>query len=125
MAQLRQDYHKFEQANIEIVVVGPEPAFIFRTFWANNNLSFIGLSDPKHTVLKQYGQEVNLFKLGRLPAQVLIDHNGIVRFAHYGKSMADIPDTETILDSLAPFSNSGQKEIEFNHKKADSLMTSN
>jgi peroxiredoxin Q/BCP len=49
-------------------------------------------------VLKLYGQEVKLFKLGRLPAQVLIDKSQTVRFAHYGHSMADIPDNEEIFN---------------------------
>jgi peroxiredoxin Q/BCP len=31
-------------------------------------LPFIGLPDPGHRVLKLYGQEMKLFKLGRLPA---------------------------------------------------------
>jgi peroxiredoxin len=50
--------------------------------------------------LKRYGQEFNLFKLGRIPAQVLIDKQGIVRFAHYGKSMSDIRGNEEILEIL-------------------------
>jgi peroxiredoxin Q/BCP len=44
-----------------------------------------------------YGQEVKLFKLGRLPAQMLIDKSGKVRFVHYGHSMSDIPPNEEIL----------------------------
>jgi peroxiredoxin Q/BCP len=60
-------------------------------------LLFIGLPDPKHRILKKYGQEVNLFKFGRMPAQVLIDKQSIARFVHYGKSMSDIPSNEEIL----------------------------
>jgi peroxiredoxin Q/BCP len=60
-------------------------------------LPFIGLPDPTHSVLKLYGQEVSLFKLGRMPAQVLIDKAGVARFVHYGHSMSDIPKNEEIL----------------------------
>ena len=60
-------------------------------------MPFIGLPDPTHSVLKLYGQEVNLFKLGRMPAQVLIDKAGVARFAHYGQSMSDIPKNKEIL----------------------------
>jgi peroxiredoxin Q/BCP len=66
-------------------------------------MPFIGLPDPAHVVLKLYGQEVNLFKLGRMPAQVLIEKGGQVRFVHYGHSMKDIPRNEEIwrlLDEL-------------------------
>ena len=42
-----------------------------------------GLPDPKHSVLKRYGQEIKLFKLGRMPAQVIVDKQGQARYAHY------------------------------------------
>ncbi len=97
MAQLRQTYPEIQQRNTEVIVVGPENSSAFEEFWRSNELPFVGLPDPTHSVLKLYGQEVNLFKLGRMPAQVLIDKNGVVRFAHYGKSMQDIPRTDEIL----------------------------
>jgi peroxiredoxin len=100
MAQLRQDYDKFTAQDTEIVVVGPDNAKAFSEYWQKNNLPFIGLPDPTHTVLKRYGQEVNLFKFGRMPAQVAIDKNRIARFVHYGHDATDIPANEEILDLL-------------------------
>jgi peroxiredoxin len=97
MAQLRRDYQQFVTLYTEILVAGPEKAEAFRDYWAKEDLPFIGLPDPEHLVLKLYGQEVKLFKLGRLPAQMLIDKSGKVRFVHYGHSMADIPSNEEII----------------------------
>lgn len=97
MAQLRDDYPEFVKREIEIVVVGPEDASAFASYWDAKSLPFVGLPDPTYSVLKLYGQEVNLFKLGRMPAQVLIDKEGIARFVHYGHSMQDIPANEEIL----------------------------
>jgi len=97
MTQLRQDHQRFEEADTEILVVGPEKAEAFRKYWQKNDLPFVGLPDPKHTVLKLYGQEVKLFKLGRLPAQMLIDKSGTLRYVHYGHSMSDIPSNDEIL----------------------------
>jgi len=97
MAQLRRDYSEFVKRSTEILVAGPEKPDVFRSYWAKENLPFIGLPDPEHRVLKLYGQEVKLFKLGRLPAQMLIDKFQNVRFVHYGHSMADIPANEEIL----------------------------
>jgi peroxiredoxin len=97
MAQLRQDYPEFVARDIEVVVVGPEDTRAFADYWHKESLPFIGLPDPKHSVLKLYGQEINLFKLGRMPAQVLIDKAGIARFVHYGHSMSDIPENKKIL----------------------------
>ena len=100
MAQLRQDYEKFVKLDTEIIVAGPEKAEAFRDYWAKENLPFIGLPDPEHKVLKLYGQKVKIFKLGRMPAQMLIDKSGKVRFVHYGHSMSDIPPNEDIINLL-------------------------
>lgn len=104
MAQLRQDYDKFVARDTEVVVVGPEGANAFQKYWEKEDLPFIGLPDPEHNVLKLYGQEVNLFKLGRMPAQVIIDKEGIARFVHYGKSMSDIPANKALLGLIDEFS---------------------
>jgi peroxiredoxin Q/BCP len=105
MAQLRQDYEKFVEQDAEVVVVGPDDADDFKKYWSQKELPFIGLPDPEHRVLKLYGQEVNLFKLGRMPAQVIIDKKGLVRYAYYGSSMKDIPSNEEILDLLKKINN--------------------
>ncbi len=101
MAQLRRDFANFEAENTVILVVGPENSNAFAKYWEENDLPFIGLPDPKHSVLKLFGQEVKLFKLGRMPAQVIVDKKGIVRYAHYGHSMSDIPKNKELLEILA------------------------
>jgi peroxiredoxin len=100
MAQLRRDYQRFVKLDTEIIVAGPEKAEAFREYWAKETLPFIGLPDPEHKVLKLYGQQVKLFKLGRMPAQMLIDKSGKVRFVHYGHSMSDIPSNQEIIDLI-------------------------
>ena len=100
MAQLRQDQAEFKARDAEIVVVGPEDAAAFAEYWEKEQLDFIGLPDPKHSVLKLYGQEINLFKLGRMPAQVIVDKLGQARFVHYGHSMRDIPPNSELLAIL-------------------------
>src|SRR5512133_1519681 len=100
MAQLRQDYDKFVAEDTVILVFGPEDANAFFHYWQKNSLPFVGLPDPTHSVLKKYGQEVNLFKFGRMPAQVTIDKQGIVRFVHYGHDASDIPSNTEILEVL-------------------------
>lgn len=97
MVQLRQDYPQFVARDIEVAVVGPEDARAFAAYWERESLPFIGLPDPTHSVLKLYGQEVNLFKLGRMPAQVHINKAGVARLVHWGHSMSDIPENEEIL----------------------------
>ncbi len=97
MAQLRQDFTEFEKLETTILVVGPENAATFARYFKENDLPFTGLPDPAHTVLKLYGQQINLFKFGRMPAQVLVDKNGMARFIHYGHDMTDIPANSEML----------------------------
>lgn len=100
MAQLRQDYSKFKELETEVIVVGPEGPEQFKSYWQDKDLPFIGLPNPDHSVLKLFGQKVNLFKFGRMPAQVIVDKQGIARFVHYGKSMSDIPGNEELISLL-------------------------
>ncbi len=105
MAQLRRDYEQFRERGVEVVVIGPEGRDAFASYFNGHRLPFVGLPDPKHSVLKLYGQEVSLFKMGRMPAQVLVDREGVARFVHYGNLMNDIPSTEEMLslvDALEP-----------------------
>ncbi len=97
MAQLRQEHQRIRELNTEIVIIGPEKAESFQKYWEKENLPFIGLPDPEHKVLDLYGQEVKILKLGRLPAQILVDSSGLIRHVHYGHSMMDIAPTEDII----------------------------
>ena len=100
MAQLRQDYEEFVRLDTQIVVIGPEQNQDFASYWEKHKLPFVGISDMTHSVLKEYGQKVNLFKLGRMPAQMLIDKEGMLRYVHYGHSMSDIPKNEDLFAML-------------------------
>ena len=100
MAQLRLDYERFTEKNAVIISIGPENARAFKDYWQKNELPFIGLPDENYSVLKLYGQEIKLFKFGRMPAQMLVDKKGMVRFVHYGHDMTDIPPNEELLSLL-------------------------
>lgn len=100
MAQLRLDHDQFVSRNIQVVILGPEDENAFRVYWEKHKLPFIGIPDPHGEVLRAFGQEVNLFKLGRMPAQVLVDTNQKALFAYYGHSMSDIPANSEIIEVL-------------------------
>ena len=85
---------------MEILAIGPSPVSIFQKYWRNEKMPFIGLPDPDHRVALQYRQEVNLFKLGRMPLNCVVDANGFIRYAHYGASMRDIPSNEELLQVI-------------------------
>ena len=108
MARLRDGYAEFVKRGAEILAVGPNDTATFKRYWRDERIPFVGLPDPDHEVSKMYRQEVNLFKLGRMPLNCIIDAKGYVRFAHYGSSMRDIPSNDELLhviDQLKASSN--------------------
>ena len=110
MAQLRQDFSAFVGQEAVILVVGPEGPGSFKAYWKAHGLPFTGLPDPNHQVLKLFGQQIKLFKWGRMPAQVVVDKQGFARFVHYGDSMSDIPDNQELLGLLADLNREQLKE---------------
>ncbi|MBF0202209.1 MAG: redoxin domain-containing protein [Desulfamplus sp.] len=102
MAQLCRDSHRFAELDIEVLIVGPESADSFKKYWEKESMPFTGCPDPMHKVMNLYGQEVKILKLGRMPAQMLIDKSGILKFVYYGSNMSDIPgikDVEEVLEN--------------------------
>jgi peroxiredoxin len=100
MAQLRLDYHEFVKRRAEILCIGPDGPNAFKRYWQTENIPFVGLPDFKNRVADLYQQEVNLLKLGRMPAIFVVDLSGNIVYCHYGESMSDIPQNEEILKVL-------------------------
>jgi len=100
MVQLHHEYAKFTELDAEIIIVAPEDRQTLRAYWQREELPFVGLSDPLHVVADRYGQEVNTFKLGRMPALFVVDKIGRLRYQHYGRNMGDIPRNAEILQLL-------------------------
>ncbi len=97
MARLRDEYERFTRRKVTLLAVGPNARKTFEQYWANEEIPFTGLPDPDHSVARLYRQEVNLFKLGRMPLNCVIDSKGYVRYVHYGASMQDIPSNDELL----------------------------
>ena len=100
MAQLRQDYAEFAARDAEVIAVGPDSREAFQRFWREHDIPFVGLADPSHAVADTYRQEVHILKLGRMPAQYIIDREGRIRYQHHARSMSDIPENDEILERL-------------------------
>jgi peroxiredoxin Q/BCP len=97
---LRQDYAEFTKRRAVVLVIGTDERKSFEYHWAHQKYPFVGLPDPKCIVPDLYGQQVKLLKFGRLPALMVIDRAGVIRYAHYGDSMSDIPGDDKILALL-------------------------
>ena len=94
---MSDEYAAYTAREAEILAVGPDSMEKFKAYWAENAIPFVGLPDPGHVVARLYKQEVRLLKLGRMPALILVDKDGYIRYQHYGSSMSDIPENELIL----------------------------
>ncbi|NMC54621.1 MAG: redoxin domain-containing protein [Chloroflexi bacterium] len=97
---MSQDHKLFEERGAQILAMGPDGPLGFKRYWAEHEIPFIGMADVKSKMSDRYYQEVNLFKMGRMPAVFVIDRQGMIRYAHYGDSMKDIPENQEILDVI-------------------------
>lgn len=100
MVQMGRDYKEFVNRNAEVVILGPNSPESFQRTWDIEELSMIGLSDPDSSVANSYHQEVKFMRMGRLPALLVLDQKGIIRFLHFGKSMTDIPENSQVFQIL-------------------------
>jgi len=83
-----------------ILAIGPDSREAFAEYWKEHDMPFIGLPDPDHSVAEAYRQEVNLLKLGRMPAVLIVDRQGRIQYQHYGRSMSDIPANSALFEVL-------------------------
>ena len=93
---MRDEHSAFTQRGAEILAIGPDKPEQFVRYWANEKIPYTGLPDPDHKVARMYRQEVNLFKLGRMPLVSVVDKYGRIRYVHYGALMSDIPSNEIL-----------------------------
>lgn len=97
---MRRDYERFAARGAEVISVGPESQEEFQSYWESEQMPFVGLADPAHVVSRLYRQGFKLLRFGRMPALIVIDRSGRIRYSHYGESMRDIPENEAVLALL-------------------------
>ena len=97
---MRDSYLDFVKRGAEIVAVGPNEKDVFKNYWVENKIPYIGLPDSERAVSRLYRQEVNTLKLGRMPLNCVIDRDGRIRYIHHGSNMTDIPDNETFISVI-------------------------
>ena len=97
---MRQEYARFVDQNTEVIAIGATKPERMAKHWEKEQFPFRGVPDPDKTILGALGQEFKLSKFGRMPAVLIIDTEGIVRHAHYGKNAGDIPSNDDVLALL-------------------------
>jgi peroxiredoxin Q/BCP len=97
---MRDEYDKFKKRDAAVIAVGPNTQAAFQQYWQQEGIPFTGVPDPGHAIAVKYRQQVNLFRLGRMPLLCVIDKQGDIRYVHSGASMSDIPSNQDLLDVI-------------------------
>lgn len=97
---MRKDHQRFVEAGAKILVVARQSRTEMHKFWQEHELPYAGVPDPQGRITERYGQQWKLLRLGRMPAQFIIDCRGQIADAHYGKSMSDIPKNDEVLKKI-------------------------
>ncbi len=90
MVRLHQEIDFFKSKNTNLVVIVPENEASLTKYLNKNSINLNFVSDSTHKIADKYNQAVKLLKLGRMPAQVLLDKNLNVVFEHHANNMKDI-----------------------------------
>ena len=99
-AELRRNLDKFEELDgflFPILADTEENAKKMEQKYARTYAVFY---DPSKSVPKLLHQQIKFWKGGRMPGLLIIDKQGIIRYAYYSDSMKDLPKTEKILEIL-------------------------
>ena len=97
---MKKDLGEFAARKATVVVVAPQDAQRVKEYWKEAGLSYLGIPDEDGRLAHLYGQEWKALKLGRMPAMFVIDREGRLAFARFGKNMSDIPTDQEILKVL-------------------------
>ena len=79
----------------ESVAVSQDDLEDVNEYWSANDIPFRCIPDPEGKLKAMYDQQDTL--LAQLPALFVIDTQGVLKLAHYGDGMKDIPTVQELL----------------------------
>jgi peroxiredoxin Q/BCP len=107
---IRDQYPAFEERDVEVVSIVPEPVEKVREWQDSYDLPFPLCADPDASVSGEYDQPVRFGVLGklsdffgRMPKAVLLDCRGEapeMAYSHEGSSTWDRPEVEELLAEI-------------------------
>lgn len=92
------EFVKFDAEIIAILTDKAKNAKKMEEKYAKNKIPIY--YDTEKKVGKLLKQEWAITKLGRMPAMLIVNKQGIVKWAYYSDSMSDIPKNQEILEFL-------------------------
>lgn len=100
LAQLRQDYPRFQALETEVLVIASDTQGNARSYFQRNELPFPGLVDETHATYNLYDVQSRLLSLGQRPGLFIVDKSGVVRYAYVGTQQWEIPPNSEVLAQL-------------------------
>jgi peroxiredoxin len=97
---MRDHHERFVEKGARIVAVARSDNDKIVEYFEKKKLPFLGIADPDATIGNLFGQEKKFFKLGLMPATLVIDRKREVRYARYGNGMSDIPTADELIEVI-------------------------
>ncbi len=95
---MAEEYQKFLEGGAEVVAIVRDTQEQARSYFQEHRIPFPCLVDPEHRVYDQYEVKSKLLSLGQRPALLVIDREGVVRYAYLGWQQWEIPSNAKVLE---------------------------
>jgi peroxiredoxin len=87
--------------HIGVLVIAPDAEVAVKQYWQRHQLPFDVVADSAGRVLKILGQQTSVWKMGRMPALLAVNHDGQVVYEHAGRNMRDLPNWQKAIEALS------------------------
>ena len=101
---MRDRIDEFKQRDAQLLAIAPDTLEHAQSYFQRQDIPFPCLADPDRLVYRQYDVKSAPASLGQRPGLFIVDREGVVRYAHLGRQMWEIPSlAETLreLDALS------------------------
>ena len=106
LRRLAKDFYEFKDLKVELVPILQDNKKNTKKMEERYCKNIFPIYyDVKREIGKVFKQEVNILKFGRLPATLIVDKDGIIKWAYYADSLEDIPDNDEILEIIKNLDN--------------------
>jgi peroxiredoxin Q/BCP len=97
---LRDRYEEFKERGAEVLAIAPDSLEHARRYFEMHKIPFPCLADPERKVFRQYDVKSAMISLGQRPGLLIIDREGIVRYAHLGWQQWELLSVDETLEQL-------------------------
>ena len=106
LRRLAEDFYKFKELNVELIPILQDNKKNTRKMEERYGKKIYPIYyDVKREIGKAFKQEISLLKLGRMPATLIVDKDGIIKWTYYADSLEDVPSNDEMLEIIENLDN--------------------